>query len=192
MSKEIEKSDEEARWLHFLLDRILHLWWLKMAGTLLVTSGFFLAYFWVLRHPQSRPFVMPLTMVDNWIGFAPWAVTLYLSLWLYVGLLPALYDSCRDLLVYLGGVLSLSFSGLMIFYHWPTSVQIPDSGQRSKHLVFHILDGVDCAGNACPSLHVAFAVFTAIGLHPVLKNVRVGWGGSSLTYFGAVGFVIQP
>jgi hypothetical protein len=76
-------------------------------GALLVTSGFFLAYFWVLRHPQSQPFVMPLSVVDNWIGFASWAVTLYLSLWLYVGLLPALYDSCRDLLVYLGGSVSV-------------------------------------------------------------------------------------
>ena len=37
---------------------------------------------------------------------------------------------------------------------------------------FGFLEGVDAAGNACPSLHVAFAVYTAAGLNSVLKDVR--------------------
>ncbi|HWI11567.1 MAG TPA: phosphatase PAP2 family protein, partial [Burkholderiaceae bacterium] len=37
---------------------------------------------------------------------------------------------------------------------------------------FGVLKGVDAAGNACPSLHVAVAIFTAIWIDHVLRQAR--------------------
>jgi membrane-associated phospholipid phosphatase len=37
---------------------------------------------------------------------------------------------------------------------------------------FAILQGVDAAGNACPSLHVATAVFTAIWIDRLVRTMR--------------------
>ena len=49
---------------------------------------------------------------------------------------------------------------------------------------FSLLQGVDATGNACPSLHVATAVFTAVwverllrivGVPPALRWLNLGW-----------------
>ena len=130
---------------------------------------------------------MPVTAIDDWVSFAPWAVILYASLWLYVGLLPAVYKCLRELLIYVSGVLILSSIGVVIFYCWPTAIQIPEVLNRSKYLGFSIIEGLDSAGNACPSLHVAFAVFTAIGFASVLKEVRAARGGRFLNLLWSAG-----
>ena len=153
------------------------LWHVKMVGTIGATVGFFKAYFWVLQNPKSPPYVMPLTFVDNWVGFAPWAIVIYASLWVYVGLLPAVYKCLRELLIYAAGSLALTGIGLGIFYWWPTTINIPGGLDRSQYMGFSVLEGLDSAGNAFPSLHVAFAVFTAIGFHHILKEVRASQAG---------------
>ena len=63
--------------------------YLKGLGTTAFISMFFVAYFYVLRHPASPPTVMPVIWLDRLIGFQPLALPVYLSLWLYVSLLPA-------------------------------------------------------------------------------------------------------
>src|SRR5262245_34505807 len=62
--------------------------WLKAIGTTAFMWLFFAGYFHVLRHPTHAAAVMPLTSVDRWIGFAPWALWPYVSLWVYVALPP--------------------------------------------------------------------------------------------------------
>jgi len=64
----------------------------------------------------------------------------------------------------------LCITGLVLFYFWPTAVP--------AHLLdvsgfpgFALLQGVDAAGNACPSMHVAVAIFSAICLDHVLRTV---------------------
>ena len=42
------------------------------------------------------------------------------------------------------------------------------------HPAFGFLKSVDASGNACPSLHVAFAVFTAIWLNRLLRQMGAG------------------
>lgn len=187
MSKEPQSNILQADWLRTLMLRMFRLWGLKMTGTILVMWVFFKAYFWVLRNSKNPAFVMPHTAFDDWVGFAPWAVVLYASLWLYVGLLPAVYKCLRELLIYVSGVLILSSIGVVIFYCWPTTIQIPDALNRSKYLGFSIIDGLDSAGNACPSLHVAFAVFTALGFQCVLKEVRASRGGQLLNLLWSAG-----
>ena len=78
--------------------RIADRWVTKMLGTTLGMTAFFIAYFWVLRHPIGPVHTMPLIMVDRWIAFSPLALPLYLSLWFYVSLAPALLIDRRELL----------------------------------------------------------------------------------------------
>ncbi|MBI3885553.1 MAG: phosphatase PAP2 family protein, partial [Opitutae bacterium] len=148
-------------------------WWpAKMLGTTLGMTAFFAAYFWLLRHPHFPVTVMPLTAVDRLIGFFPEALPLYLSLWLYLSLGPALLTDRRELFSYGVAALALSLLGLGIFFFWPTAVPRPDLDWSQHHPAFALLKSVDASGNACPSLHVAFAVFTAVWLGRVLRQMR--------------------
>ncbi|MBC7368288.1 MAG: phosphatase PAP2 family protein [Undibacterium sp.] len=152
--------------------RIVMLWWLKMTGTVIGIAGFFALYFRVLRHPLFPVTVMPLTAVDTWITFRPEALGLYVSLWFYVGLLPALLRFFNELVAYVWQVLVLTAVGLGIFIFWPTAVPVREM-DGARHAGFEWLRQIDATGNACPSLHVAFAVFSVIGLGKVLREMGV-------------------
>ena len=143
----------------------------KGLSTTFGISAFFSAYFWVLHHPFSVPTLMPVTALDRLIAFEPGALPLYFSLWLYVGLAPALLDSGRALAAYGLAALAVSAIGLGIFIAWPTAVP-PAAIDWSLHPSIEFLKGVDLAANACPSLHVAFAVFTGICLHRLLRDMH--------------------
>jgi membrane-associated phospholipid phosphatase len=150
--------------------RLLTWWPAKMAGTMLGLAAFFAAYFWVLRHPQSPVTTMPVTVIDRVIGFQPGALVLYLSLWLYVSLVPALLIVRRELIAYTLAAVGLSVIGLAIFLVWPTTVSRPEV-DWTQHPPFAFLATVDAAGNACPSLHVAFAVFSAVWFERLLREM---------------------
>ena len=55
---------------------------------------------------------------------------------------------------------------------------------------FALLRGVDAAGNACPSMHVAIAMFSAICLHDVLRRLCVprGWQLFNGAWFLAIAY----
>ena len=131
---------------------------------------FFAGYFYLLRHPARPVVVMPLTAIDRWIEFQAWALWPYISLWVYVALPPALLPSARELIRYGWWIGGLCIAGLACFYFWPTSVprQIVAMG---SHTGFDLLRGVDAAGNACPSLHVAAAAFSALWLERLLREL---------------------
>lgn len=60
--------------------------------------------------------------------------------------------------------------GLGIFILLPTKV--PDlSIDWTLYPSLQFLKSVDVAGNACPSLHAAFCVFTAVALHMQLRAI---------------------
>ena len=160
-----------AAWRLELLRRICILPVAKGLATTLGISAFFTAYFWVLHHPFSVPTLMPLTALDRIIAFEPGALPLYFSLWLYVGIAPALLDSGRALAACGLATLAISVIGLGIFMAWPTAVP-PADIDWSLHPSIEFLKGVDLAANACPSLHVAFAVFTGLCLHRLLRDMH--------------------
>jgi membrane-associated phospholipid phosphatase len=149
-------------------------WWpAKMIGTALGMAGFFVAYFWVLKHPVFPVTLMPLTAVDRLIPFRAEALPLYLSLWIYVSLAPALLIDRRELVSCAVAWAGLSVIGLGLFLAWPTAVPSPGV-EWSQHPAFAYLHAADAAGNACPSLHVAFAVFTAVWLGRLLRQMAAG------------------
>jgi membrane-associated phospholipid phosphatase len=144
---------------------------LTFIGTSAFIFVFFLGYFYVQQHPAFVSTVMPLTSLDSWIPFQPLALVAYLSLWIYVGAGPGLQATRTDMLAYASWMGALCLTGLTIFYLLPT--QVADViGAESDSIFFRLLDRVDASGNACPSMHVAAAVFTAIRVDDVLRVVR--------------------
>lgn len=162
-----------AGWLHQVIPRLSQWWLVKMLGLTLGMSAFFIAYFWVLNHPLFPVTVMPLTPLDHLLHFQPAALPLYLSLWFYVSLAPALIIERRELFSYGVAAIALSLFGLGCFLAWPTAVP-PSAIDWSHYPAFVFLKAADAAGNACPSLHVAFAVFTAAWLDRTLRQMRAG------------------
>jgi membrane-associated phospholipid phosphatase len=140
-------------------------------GTILV---FLLLYRHLLNHPMFPVTEMPLTALDHIVGFYPPALFLYGSLWLYVSLPPTFLESRRELLDYAWAVGGVCLIGLLCFLLWPTTVP-PLDFDRGRHPGFGALQGLDAAGNACPSLHVATALFSAVWLGVVLREMGAGW-----------------
>jgi membrane-associated phospholipid phosphatase len=141
---------------------------LKLVGTSLIIGVFFVAYLHLLHHPSYPVTMMPSTALDRFLPFQPQWLFLYLSLWLYVGVGPGLQLRFVDLVNYTAWAAMLCVVGLAIFYFWPT--QVPPPGlDVSPYFGFAMLQAADAAGNACPSMHVAFSTFTLIRIDNVLR-----------------------
>ncbi len=167
-------------WVAQLLCRVRYLFWLKFLGISGFMWLFFIAYFHLLRNPVQPAVQMPLTALDHAIGHQPWAFWAYVSLWVYVGIAPGLMLRLRDLLVHGAWAAALCCTGLLIFYLMPTAVPPhPPNPAVAGHPGFALLQGVDAAGNACPSLHVATALFSAAWVQRLLRGVGapawLGW-----------------
>ncbi|MDP9901876.1 phosphatase PAP2 family protein [Variovorax ginsengisoli] len=144
---------------------------LKLVGTTAFTWLFFIGYFELLRHPVFEVTVMPLIALDALVPFTPSALAAYLSLWVYVGMGPGLQYTFRELVVYSLWISAMCVAGLVCFYFWPTAVPARNF-DASGYPGFALLQGVDAAGNACPSMHVAAAMFTMLRIEQVLRDAR--------------------
>lgn len=161
-------------WKADLLQRFWRHLPLKLAGVTAFTWVFFLGYFYTLRNPAYPVFEMPQTALDHLIPFQPQALVAYVSLWVYVGIAPGLMLTLREVVLYGAWAAALCLVGLLIFHFWPTAVP-PRSVDVRGLPGFEVLQGVDAAGNACPSLHVATAVFTALWVARLLRIVAAPW-----------------
>jgi membrane-associated phospholipid phosphatase len=142
-----------------------------VAGTSLFTGVFFIGYFFVQWHPAFVPIVMPLTALDRIIPFQPGALLAYVSLWIYIGAGPGLQRTFADIAVYALWMGALCITGLLIFYFWPT--QVPALALDAAGIPgFAVLHRLDEASNACPSMHVAVALFTAVRVDDAFRSTR--------------------
>lgn len=145
--------------------------WIKACGATAFMLAFFAAYFHVLRHAAQASVMMPLTALDHWVAFQPMALLPYASLWVYVTIPPMLLNGLRQVVIYSLWIGALCVGGLGLFYLWPTAVPLLVL-DVAVYPAFAVLQGVDAAGNACPSLHVATAVFTAFWLDHLLRELE--------------------
>ncbi|HQS81754.1 MAG TPA: phosphatase PAP2 family protein [Thiobacillus sp.] len=163
------KNSQPTPWYRQIAAAIIQHVYLKNIGIPLFIGLFFGAYFYVLKVPAYPTTVMPITWLDQMISFQPWAMPLYVSLWVYVSLPPALLATRRELYRYgmaMGGTCLL---GLIVFYFWPTAVPAAEI-DWARHPGVEFLKNVDAAGNAFPSLHVATALFSGIWLGQLLRR----------------------
>lgn len=144
--------------------------WLKAACNAVFLIVFFRAYLAIQRHPLFEVIQIPATPVDQWIGFQPWALWPYISLWVYTALPAALQPDCRGLVRYGLHMGAMCLAALAVFLLWPTSVS-DAVGLRPGGGAFEVLNAVDNAGNACPSLHVAASVLCCLWLRVTLVDI---------------------
>ncbi|MFA6921234.1 MAG: phosphatase PAP2 family protein [Gallionella sp.] len=161
-----EKPPPWHRQVAAVIPRHIHI---KALGTTLFISLFFAAYFYLLKSPAYPLTVMPVTLPDRLIGFAPQALPVYLSLWVYVSLPPALLATRRELYGYALAMTATCLAGLIVFYFWPTAVPASHI-DWAQYPDVDFLKNMDASGNACPSLHVATAVFSGLWLHYLLRR----------------------
>ncbi|MGC4071417.1 MAG: phosphatase PAP2 family protein [Nibricoccus sp.] len=157
--------------LRVLWDRFRKNFWLKTIGITAFITLFFVAYFRILNFPVFTVTVMPLTEIDRLVPFTPIALILYVSLWIYVPIAPVMIPVKRDLYALGWEACGVAVLGLGIFFFWPTTIP-PIEIDWTRHPGFEFLKTVDASGNACPSLHVAFAVFTALRIHETLLGIQ--------------------
>lgn len=163
------KNSSQTSWYRQIAAVIFQHGVLKAIGTPLFIGVFFGAYFYVLKVPAYPATVMPLTWLDRVISFQPWAMPLYVSLWVYVSLPPALLATRRELYRYGMAMAATCLAGLAVFYFWPTAVPAVDiDWARYPEVAF--LKNIDAAGNAFPSLHVATAIFSGLWLDYLLRR----------------------
>jgi membrane-associated phospholipid phosphatase len=165
------KSNVGSHWPKKLKERLIRLWFFKATGTALFLVLFFQVYFALLHLVGVTAIVMPTTWLDDAIVFWPPAFYIYASLWVYTALAPALQPTFKALVGYGLGIASVCLTGLSFFYFLPTKVPF-SAVEMSTESSLAILRKIDMSGNACPSLHVATALFTCMYLHRLLKNVR--------------------
>lgn len=96
---------------------------------------------------------------------------MYASLWVYTSLVPAFQPSFSRLAVYGVGIGSVCAIGLLFFFFLPTAVPFASADWFNDPALV-VLRELDMTGNACPSLHVASAIFTAICLDRQLSSMR--------------------
>lgn len=158
-------------WYAQIPARIGHHTLLKAIGTTVFITLFFVAYFWVLKNPLFTVTTVPLTWVDQLVAFWPPALPVYLSLWFYVSIPPSLLHDRRTLNYYGIAVGALCVTGLICFILWPTTIpalliNVGDSAEIA------LLQGMDAAGNACPSLHVATALYSCLWMRRILTQMQ--------------------
>ena len=161
---------------------------LKSVVTTVFISLFFAAYFYLLRHPAYPPTLMPVTALDRLIAFEPLAFPLYASLWVYVSILPAFFEDRQELLHYGWSMTLMCVLGLLIFYFWPTAAPSPGI-DWTQYPDMDILKNIDASGNACPSLHVATAIFSGVWFHTLLRRFGAPLWVLLLNWIWCVGIV---
>jgi membrane-associated phospholipid phosphatase len=163
------KNSQPTPWYRQIAAAIIQRAYLKSIGIPLFIGLFFGAYFYVLKAPAYPTSVMPFTWLDQAISFQPWAMSLYVSLWVYVSLAPSWLSTRRELYRYGAGMAGTCLAGLIVFYFWPTAVPAADI-DWARYPGVEFLKNVDAAGNAFPSLHVATALFSGIWLDYLLRR----------------------
>lgn len=141
----------------------LEAFWFKLFGTTGFTLAFLAAYLYLLHHPQFAVYQVPAIWADRVVGFQPAALPAYLSLWVYVSLPPLLMSTRGEICRYGVRMGVLCLVGLAFFLFLPSAVP-PADIDWSLYPQVEFLKRMDAAGNACPSLHVATAVFSCIWL----------------------------
>lgn len=160
-------------WLRGAGSRFRTRWVVKMTGTTAIMTAFFVVYFYLLNHSRLPVTTVPRIFIDRMIPFWPGALPLYVSLWVYVPLAPAMLTVPRDMRAYVIAVVALSAVGFGIFILWPTTIPKPEADALLAPSLSY-LKTVDASGNAFPSLHVAFAIFTVVLFARLLREMRSG------------------
>ena len=151
-----------------LADRIKTELALKLGLLVILYPLVFLPYFFLQRHHFFPASTMSSGWFDRLIPFSDQAVWPYFSIYLLLPVGPFFMDRRYQLLRYAAGVALLSLIADLIFLCWPTACPRPHVA--GVNTVYGLLIAVDSSFNAFPSLHAAFAVYSALCAGLVLRE----------------------
>ena len=151
-----------------LADRIKTELALKLGLLVILYPLVFLPYFFLQRHHFFPATTMSFGWFDRLIPFSDQAVWPYFSIYLLLPVGPLFMDRRYQLLRYAAGVALLSLIADLIFLCWPTACPRPHVA--GVNTVYGLLIAVDSSFNAFPSLHAAFAVYSALCAGLVLRE----------------------
>lgn len=182
----IDQQETQTGWHRQVATVFFRHVYLKGIGTTVFITLFFNLYFYLLNNPAYPVAVMPLIWLDRLIDVQPLALPVYISMWVYVSLPPALLATRRELCFYALAIAATCLAGLLAFYFWPTAVPVA-TADLARFPELDFLKNIDASGNACPSLHVATAVFSGVWLHHLLHRFGGPWWLLSLNWAWCIG-----
>lgn len=107
-----------------------------------------------------EPVTLHMTWVDRVVPFVPLTVWIYVSEYLYFGVIYIICKDMGNLNKYLYSFFVNQFVSILIFWVWPTTYPrdlfpLPDTLDPITHTLFSALRVMDSPANCCPSLHVS-------------------------------------
>ena len=154
--------------------------WMALGLNLLVSIPYF-----ALQHVVLRPVTwVPASALDRAIPFSETSVWLYQSLYLLMPVAPMLMIHATQLRRYALGMLTMSLGANVVFLAFPTTIVRPDPAGAST--VYRTLVHYDAPLNAFPSLHAAFAIFSALCCIAISREMRLACGWSAAAWLWAL------
>jgi hypothetical protein len=143
-----------------VMDRVRGYFVLKLTLYLALSLVFCLPYFLIQRLPGIHPRTLPLTWIDQAIGYQPGAIYAYQSVYLLIPLSPFLAVKQQDLFRFARGFVLLCGASFAVFLLFPVAGPRPDqaAGNWMTQLVF----SYDRNLNAFPSLHAGLAAYSVL------------------------------
>jgi membrane-associated phospholipid phosphatase len=142
----------------------------KLAMALGLNAFALLPYYLLQHYPSFPVTVMPLTALDEWIPFNDGAVWLYLSVFLLMPIAPMQMTGRDQLRRHTIGIIGMSLLADLVFFLWPTAVLRPNI--ETTTTAYQHLTQLVSSNNACPSLHAAVAVFSALCYEQIARHMR--------------------
>ncbi|HEY7402690.1 MAG TPA: fatty acid desaturase [Candidatus Angelobacter sp.] len=128
-------------------------------------------YFWLEHHTFFSVHVVQPGAVDRFLPFVPFAVWIYISLYIQLSLPLLLGCDAVRLRRMIFGFAWISIVSNLIFLFWPTA--IPASSSVASNLPLRLVQLADTSGNALPSLHASLAIYCALCSAALLKSKRL-------------------
>ena len=146
---------------------------LKLAMAVVLPIAFCVPFFSIEYFPLFPARQLRPTQLDLWLGHDTRWVWAYVSLYLYMPIVPLLLVQRSHLLRWTAGMIGMSAVAFVVFLIYPTAAARPSP--QGTQLVYQWLVTVDRPSNAVPSLHCAFAVYTALSAEVALHAFRPTW-----------------
>jgi membrane-associated phospholipid phosphatase len=144
--------------------------------------------YYLLQHYVFYPVtVMPPGPVDHWIPFNEHTVWLYLSLFLLQPIAPMHMVRASELCRYALGGAAMSGIADVVFFFWPTAIMRPEVA--GTNAIYQHLTALVTPLNACPSLHAAMAVYSALCGEQLWRGTRRAWRWRSGIWLWALGII---
>ena len=142
---------------------------LKLILLVALNLWVYVPYLFLQRHHFFPARNMSSSFFDRMIPFSDQAVWLYLSIYLLMPVGPFLMNSRKQIFRYAIGIILISLLANAIFLFWPTSC--PRPGVQGTNAAYRELTTIDNSFHAFPSLHAAFAVYSALCGGLVLREI---------------------